>query len=303
MSTEVTKDPSRQSLEESTRSVARYNADGFVHARGVLARAEVDVFLRAVGDAVAARTRNDGRPLAARSPYEQSARQCISIWEDFPEVRPVTFHPKIVALAAQLLETNTVRLWHDQALFKEAGGRETEAHQDYAYWPVAEPDLVTAWIPLVDVGEESGCMGYVPGTQASPREFVDIFRTPGAGKAYESRHTPAVFVPARAGDVIFHAARTVHMAKANRSSHTRAVHTVVYFRDGCTRSDVGADLPADRNGTKPGEPIVGPATPIVWPMVEGRYPPPPPPLAPEAFGDAYRGFVKIGLVPTARLES
>jgi hypothetical protein len=38
-------------------------------------------------------------------------------------------------------------------------------------------------------------------------------------------------------------------------------------------------------------------------MTAGRYPPPPPPLAAEVFGDAYRGFVEIGLVPTARRQS
>ena len=290
--------PERRSTDhanEVAQLVKRYRADGFVHARGMLTRAEVDTFRVAVGEAVSVRTRNDGRPLDVRSPYEQSFRQCISIWHDFPDVRPLTFHPKIAGLAAKLLGCDTVRLWHDQALFKEAGGGETEAHQDHAYWPVAEPDLVTAWIPLVDVDEENGCMGYVPGTQGSAREYIDIFKSPGAGKAFEARHRPAVFMPARAGDVIFHAARTVHMAKANRSARTREVHTAVYFRDGCTCGPIDDGPTRERNATRPGEPIVGPASPIAWPIAEGRYPAPPPP--PKKLDEAYRRYVEIGVAP------
>src|SRR6516164_605771 len=75
-----------------------------------------------------------------------------------------------------LLEAPAVRLWHDQALYKEAGGRETDAHQDQPYWPMNETDTVTAWVPLVDVDDELGCMGYVPGShRAGLRKFVNIF--------------------------------------------------------------------------------------------------------------------------------
>jgi ectoine hydroxylase-related dioxygenase (phytanoyl-CoA dioxygenase family) len=256
--------------------IDRYRRDGFVHAPGLLDQNEIDAYRIAVDEAVARRTAKDTRALAEKTPYGQSFLQCIFLWEDSPAVRPLTFHPRIAALAARLLGTERVRLWHDQALYKEAGGRETEAHQDFAYWPVNEPDMVTAWIPLVDVDEENGCMGYVAGTQDAPREFVDIFRTPGAGKAYAARHAEPRYIPAKRGDVVFHAARTVHMAMPNRSSTTRAVHTAVYFRDGCTRAKTGNDAAVDRNGTRPGEPIAGPATPIAWPLPDGKLPDPPP---------------------------
>jgi hypothetical protein len=286
-------DPAPLATDEHGELLERYRKDGFVAVRGLVERGEIEALRPAVDEAVATRIRNDPRPFTARSPYEQAFRQCISIWEDFPAVRPLTFHPKIAGFAARLLGVDKVRLWHDQALYKEPGGRETEAHQDHAYWPVAEPDLITAWIPLVDVDEESGCMGYVPGTQASPLEYVDIFLTPGAGHAFAARHEAPVFLPARVGDVIYHAARTVHMAKANRSPRTRAVHTVVYFRDGCTCSPGVSDHPTDRNGTKIGQPINGPATPIAWPLPPGFYPPPAP--WPER-AEVPEHFIRTGVV-------
>jgi len=36
-----------------------------------------------------------------------------------------------------------VRIYHDHALFKEAGGRATYWHQDQYYWPLDTADTVT----------------------------------------------------------------------------------------------------------------------------------------------------------------
>jgi hypothetical protein len=142
-------------------------------------------------------------------------------------------------------------------------------------------------------------MGYVAGTHFSDREFVDIFNTPGAGRAFAARHAPPQYVAAQRGDVIFHSARTVHMAMANRSAQTRAVHTAVYFRDGCTRSATGSDLAVARNGTRPGEPIDGPATPIAWPLTDGQLPSPP---TFDNMSDWYKRFAEIGVVPKSSGE-
>src|SRR5579863_5678079 len=131
--------------------IFQFRRDGFVRAPGVYESDEVDLFRAAVDAAVATRKRNDQRRLEEKTPYEQSFIQCEYLWEDFPAVRALAFHPKVAGLAAALLGAQRVRMWHDQALYKEPGGRETDAHQDYAYWPIAEPDAITAWMPLVDV--------------------------------------------------------------------------------------------------------------------------------------------------------
>src|SRR4029079_16461636 len=108
---------------------------------------ELEHYEPLVTDAVARRKR-DAPPLADRSPYAQSFHQCINLWEDYPVVRPLTFHPRLGQAAAELLGVDRIRLWHDQALYKEAGGRETDAHQDHGYWPIRETDTITAWIPF-----------------------------------------------------------------------------------------------------------------------------------------------------------
>jgi ectoine hydroxylase-related dioxygenase (phytanoyl-CoA dioxygenase family) len=278
--------------------MASYRAEGFVRVKAVLTPAEVARYCAAVDAAVATRKAGDTRLLAEKTPYEQSFIQCEYLWEDFPKVRELTFHPAVAGLAAALLGAPRVRLWHDQALYKEPGGRETDAHQDYAYWPIAAPAAVTAWIALVDVDETIGCMGYVPGTQNEATTYVDVFRAPGSGEALLARYAerPPVFVPAKAGDVIFHAAKTVHLAKPNRSQRTRCVHTAIYFADGCRRADTGDHPSLARNGTAPGAVIEGPATPIAWPLPQGRLPEPAP--WPD-LGKRYAKAAELGVLPRA----
>jgi ectoine hydroxylase-related dioxygenase (phytanoyl-CoA dioxygenase family) len=293
--------PEAKSLEagaELERLARRYRRDGFVHAPGVLDPAEVRRFGAAVDRAVATRKRGDPRTLSEKTPYEQSFIQCQYLWEDFPEVRPLTFHPAIGALAAALIGAPAIRLWHDQALYKEAGGRETEAHQDHPYWPIAELDTITAWIPFIDVDAETGMMGYVPGSHRGEAQFVDIFTSPGAGKALEAKQTRApTFVPCRAGDVVFHHGLTVHLAKPNLSSRTRRVYTAIYIADGVHRSGERPHPSVDRDGVGVGQLIAGKATPIVWPLEDGVLPAPAP--WPNVDDPRRERQVRLGVIPGA----
>jgi len=288
------------STEIDTRQVEAFRRDGFVHAPGLLSAAEIIEYGAAVDVAVARRKARDTRTLAEKTPYEQSFIQCQYIWEDFPDVRPLTFHPRVCGLAAALIGAPRLRLWHDQALYKEAGGRETEAHTDHPYWPIAGRDnTLTAWIPLQAVDLDIGCMGYVPGSHNDEAAFIDIFTAPGAGKALEARYadTPAQFVPCAPGDVIFHHGHTVHMAKPNRSDRTRRVYTAIYFADGARRGGDRAHPSVDRDSIGDGAVIDRAATPVAWPLPDGRLPMPAP--WPEMTGRRAQHAKLLGIVPDA----
>ena len=60
-----------------------------------------------------------------------------------------------------------MRVWHDQALFKEPKtGVKTPWHQDAVYWPHARRGgETTIWIALKDATIHNGCMSFVGGTQ------------------------------------------------------------------------------------------------------------------------------------------
>jgi ectoine hydroxylase-related dioxygenase (phytanoyl-CoA dioxygenase family) len=283
------------------RLTEEFRDQGFVHVRGVLSPDEVTTFRMAVDEAVAVRKARDMRRLHEKSPYEQSFIQCQYLWEDMPQIRPLTFHPRVTGIAAALIGAPRLRLWHDQALYKEPGGRETDAHQDHPYWPIAEDDTLTAWIALVPVDETTGCMGYVPGSHRGPRQFVNIFTEPGSGAALLGKFPVApTFVPCAAGDVIYHHGSTAHVATANRSGHMRCVYTAIYFRDGATRSAIPKHHPSvDRAGIGVGEEINSAVTPVVWPL-EGSYPAPVPwPENHSARGEMAR---RLGIVPDGTLS-
>jgi ectoine hydroxylase-related dioxygenase (phytanoyl-CoA dioxygenase family) len=265
-----------QLLDEAL--VRAFERDGFVVVPDLLSHEELDRYEAAVTAGVAERTAGDATPLEEKSRYQQSFIQCMNLWEDRADVRPLTFHPKLGQAAAELLRVPAIRLWHDQALYKVPGGRPTDAHQDHPYWPILETPSVTAWIPFVASTADNGAMSYLPGTHAiGLRRFVNIF----FGEPEDILADPdvagiePVLVEVPRGSVAFHHGLTVHLANANVTEEPRAVHTIIYFPDGHTRGYPNPHFSVDRNGIEVGQPIDGDATPVVWPRPDGDLPPVP----------------------------
>lgn len=265
----------------SQKQIDQFQEDGFLLVEDFFAHDELDGFGEAVDQAVARRTSDDGRRFAEKNLYEQTFVQCMRLWEDHPGVRPFTFHSKLCEAAADLLQTDCVRLWHDQALYKEAGGRKTDAHLDYPFWPVDRPELVSVWIPFQDVESDGGMMSYVQGSHnMGITEFVDIGQLRG-GEPHDLLGNPEVSsrelvsVPARKGSAIFHHASTIHAADANKGGATRRVFTVAYIADGRRRSWGEPYFSLDRDEIQTGEKIAGPGFPIAWPNIDGKLPSPP----------------------------
>ena len=258
---------------------------GFAVVRGLLRPDEIARFGAAVDRGVAERTAHDTRPLAERSEYEQSFRQVINLWEDFPEVRALSFHPRVGQAAAELLGQPRLRLWHDQALYKDAGGRATDPHHDQPYWPLAEANTITAWIAFDGADRATGCMGYVPGSHRfAVKSFANIFTANGFDLEHgpEARGIPPEYTPVAAGDVAFHHGLTIHVALPNTTARTRRVHTMIYFADGSTRKKESRQRHpcVDRANIAPGALVASAVTPIAWPRAEGDLPEPPPPPEP-----------------------
>jgi ectoine hydroxylase-related dioxygenase (phytanoyl-CoA dioxygenase family) len=272
---------SNEDTMPSQEQVDAFRRDGFVVVPDLLSPHEVQRFGVAVDAAVAARMAWDSRQLTEKSRYEQSFQQCLNLWEDNADVRPLTFHPRIAAAAAHLLGVSAIRLWHDQALYKEAGGRSTDAHQDQPYWPIRETDTITAWIPFDGSQLDAGAMGYVPGSHRfGVRKFVNIFfdeQPYDIVNGPEARGVAPVFVEVQRGSVAFHHGLTFHVAQPNRSKRTRRVHTMIFFRDGSTRGSERPHPSVDRGAIAKGDVIASVVTPIAWPRAAGDLPPPPPP--------------------------
>jgi len=258
--------------------VEAFRRDGYVVIPDLLSADETAAYGEAVTRAVHERNAGDDVPLEKKSRYQQSFIQCMNLWEDYPEVRSLTFHPKLGQAAAELMGVDAVRLWHDQALYKQAGGRPTDAHQDHPYWPIKETLSCTAWIPFEGSTLSSGALGYLPGThEIGLRKFVNIFfgEPEDILALPEVKEIEPVFLEVPKGSVAYHHGLTVHLAKPNVSDRDRAVHTIIYFPDGSTRGYPNQHFAVDRGGIEVGQPIASDVTPVVWPRPDGDLPAPP----------------------------
>ncbi|NCA19608.1 MAG: hypothetical protein EBS86_00515 [Crocinitomicaceae bacterium] len=102
----------------------------------------------------------DNRPLNERDTYGKAFIQSANICQYDPNVAAFVYARRFARVAAELLECDGVRLYHDQALYKEPGGGFTPWHQDQVYWPLDTTKTITMWMPLVDVPSNIGGMTF-----------------------------------------------------------------------------------------------------------------------------------------------
>ncbi|MFF5263949.1 phytanoyl-CoA dioxygenase family protein [Actinomadura viridis] len=239
--------------------VAAYRRDGFVRVRGVLDADEVERF-RAAAEAFLEAHRAESLETSG------TFSQLVNVWRRDPTLRRLSLHPRIGRIAERLAGF-PLRLWHDQMLVKEPhSGTATEFHQDRPYWPHAGDRLpLSAWIALVDVPPERGCMTFLPGTQdragLRPQDLHDAEDLFAADPSL--RWAPRVTVPLRAGDCTFHSGYTGHMALPNRTGTARLAHVAIYM-DAETRYGGGAHVVTDPLGLTPGDRLDGEEFPRPW---------------------------------------
>lgn len=77
-------------------------------------------------------------------------------WARFPDYQDFIFNSNAAAIAAALMQSQTVQLFHEHVLVKEAATSvPTPWHQDAPYYCVSSTKTVSLWIPLDDVPRET----------------------------------------------------------------------------------------------------------------------------------------------------
>lgn len=253
-------------------TVAAFARDGHACVRGLAAPDEVEAFRASLHDTALANA-HEKRPLEERGTYGRAFLQIPNLWRLDPIAARFTLAARFAGVAAQLLGVPSVRLYHDQALFKEAGGGRTPWHQDQPYWPLDTAGALTMWMPLVDVPVEVGSMTFASGSHRDgalgpliPNDESDRVFQSMIGERGFDLHTYGAMV---AGDTTWHNGWTVHKAPANPSGGMRAVMTVIYFADPAT-----VTAPSSRyqeqdlfwlGGRQPGEAADSELNPRLWP--------------------------------------
>ena len=139
-------------------------------------------------------------------------------------------HPIIADMAADLLDTDDIKLYSDQLFMK--GPRTGSAqvwHQDSASWRDIFPmDLVTAWTAIDAATVDNGCLNFAIGTHRWG--LLRGERLHPFVADLESGLWPVRPAPLRPGGVSFHHSLTLHQSNANTSGMRRRGYAVHYMR-------------------------------------------------------------------------
>ncbi len=59
---------------------------------------------------------------------------------------------------------NDLMLWRAHFFDKGPGAKEIPWHQDYNYWPLEPPVIISAWLAIDRVTRDNACMQFIPGS-------------------------------------------------------------------------------------------------------------------------------------------
>ncbi len=148
----------------SREQIEAFRSDGFIRLPAVFSPDLLGYFGTLISDVVEAEDTNE-IPLEERGAYARAFTQITNLWARHERVRPFSLNQRCARIASELLGCDGVRMWHDQALFKQAAGGMTPWHVDQFFWPMSSDQSITAWIPLQATSVESGALQFAVGTR------------------------------------------------------------------------------------------------------------------------------------------
>ncbi len=244
--------------------ITSYRENGFVQLNDVITGADLERLRAAVEAAVKDETLPD-RQKGRLGAYEQLFIQKVNLWRRHPVIREYVLCRRFGNIAASLSGL-PMRLWHDQALFKEPEiATRTPWHQDAHYWPhVQKGNQVSIWIALEDATIRNGCMSFLPGTHVHGNipavdlgNPQDIFQL-----APQLKGIKPVTCELKAGSCTFHNGLTFHYAGPNKSDRMREAFAILYMPDGTAYSGAGHCV-IEKDAFQPGDPLDSETFPLV----------------------------------------
>jgi ectoine hydroxylase-related dioxygenase (phytanoyl-CoA dioxygenase family) len=221
----------------------RFNRDGYVHLRGVLAESEIaeieavyERFLR--GDiAVAGKDFND--MTTGEHGTDPSGYAIVNVMVPrryHPEWQGNVFERRAASIARQLCGDGMV-IDFDQLLAKQPGRDDAVFawHQDQAYWiDTDDRRTATCWLAVDDSMIENGCLQFLPGSHLEPvRPHHPLHGDRDASHTLvtELRSGDEVVpVPIARGDITVHSEGVLHGSGGNTSKDSWRRAYIVAFR-------------------------------------------------------------------------
>lgn len=263
-----------------TDTVQAYARDGAVVLRGVLDADELRTLEAGIEHNLAHLS-----PLAAVASEPDDPGRFVEdfcTWQTNPAYQRILRGSALPHLAAQLMQSRAVRLYHDHLLVKEAGTRQpTPWHQDQPYYNVGGQQNVSFWIPVDPVPLVSTLRfvaGSHTGTWYMPRTFRDQqakwFPEGALAELPPIDAEPATYRPLawalEPGDCVAFHMLSLHSSSGTGPGARRRVFSARYLGDDATHAPRRWRTSPPFSGLEAvlpdGEPMQHLLFPIVWPI-------------------------------------
>ena len=209
--------------------VEAYREKGFVIVEDVYSSDEIACMCTALDESVNA-TRGvrahdsvyDLEP--SHSPEHPRVRRIKTPYRVHPLFREMAEHPRLIAVLTRLLGP-ALRLHGGKINLKSAEyGSSVEWHQDWAFYPHTNDDVLAVGVMLDDMTPDNGPLLVIPGSHRGPihdhhqdGRFAGAMHPQACGVDFST----ARIVSGRAGSCSFHHVRAIHGSARNTSGRDR----------------------------------------------------------------------------------
>ncbi len=213
------------------KQISFFQENAFIKIKDVFNKEIVDYYNSIISKKVDELNKVE-TPVTQRDTYGKAFLQLFNLWREEDEIKTFIFSRRLAKIASDLMQVDGVRMYHDQALFKEAGGGITPWHADQYYWPLSSDKTITAWIPLQTTPLEMGPLEFSAGSQniVTGRDLsIGDESEKIIQKNLRINDLPQIIEPFDIGEISFHSGWVFHRAGANTTDQMRKVMTIIYM--------------------------------------------------------------------------
>lgn len=211
----------------TTEQINFYHENGYLGVEGVLSAEEVadlgrvsDEFVQLSASVTAHTDVFDLEP--GHTPQSPKLRRLKNPILHHTVYNRALRHPGILDIVEQLIGPGVRTNGNKLNMKSPEYGSPVEWHQDWAFYPHTNDDLLAVGVCMDDMMLENGCLLVIPGSHKGP---VYTHHQHGRFAGAVTEEVPdadkAVPIELRAGGISIHHVRTLHASATNRSAYPR----------------------------------------------------------------------------------
>jgi ectoine hydroxylase-related dioxygenase (phytanoyl-CoA dioxygenase family) len=258
--------------------IAAFQRDGAVCLRKLLTSGEVELLCEGIEANL--RAPSPRAKIASRPEDPGRFVEDFCCWQENEFYRRFIYYSPLAAVAGELMQSDTVRLYHDHMLTKEPGTRQrTPWHQDQPYYNIEGRMNCSMWISVDHVDRDS-TLEFVAGSHIGPWLMPRSFMTNEAKwfpegaladlpdvEAARDRY-PILAWDVDPGDVVCFHMLTLHAAGGVQGTQRRRVFSVRFIGDDITHAPrrwaTSPEFHGLADAMPAGAPLYHPLFPLLW---------------------------------------